>query len=648
MAIAGELPFPTGDESVKPRSESVNTLVDLYSHHQQRIYRYCLALLRNPDDAEDATQETFTRAAPFLPKLPGDLSAYLTTVARNICCDVVRARSRKSVPIDNVPLTDRRVSPERQSVDWDVVRRMWRQLTPSERLLFAYTFAGYKYEEIATRTGMSRPSVSVGLARARRRLRDLAAATGTLALLPLAVRRLLERIGRRAGAAANSAPAVVMQVADQAGVFVAGLVAGAFTASASVVAMPGMVPTAAHHSTTSSEPGSSPAAAAAAALTTLGTNGANVASRPSGSARSSALPPPATPPAALAPATADLPGVGATPETTGINFMAASPQYSTDRTVYISGSVLGNDCVGYMPSSCAALFRTSDAGATWTRLALIDNTAGSILLPPTYPADPAFFVVTTNVRLLGSSRGDGTFDWSVPAVTAAAIAPTSTTGHDRLATVVDGAVAFFDAGNSTPQPGPALPASFVPTVIAYRDADHVVVGGYSPSAAAGGIAESVTVCPLAGLCAPATVFPDPGSFPIVSTLPGTPSNQLVVVTTSNHLFVSTDGGNSFKAALTAPGDRSLTTATVGEGPFGPRIVASSVDNSMMRHPVVLISDDLGATFTDATGNLNAISPLLTLSAYPDGTLLTGILASTTVNHFALRQSEATGVWIDPS
>jgi len=651
VAISGELPLPVeyGSSSsrpgVRPDPTQVNTLVDLYRSHQQRIYRYCLALLRNPDDAEDATQETFTRAAPFLPNLPGDLSAYLTTVARNICCDVVRARARGSVPIETVPLADRKVSPERQSVDWDVVRRMWRQLSPSERLLFAYTFAGYKYEEIANRTGMSRPSVSVGLARARRRLRDLAAATGTLGLLPLGLRRLLERLGRRANALASSAQTTVLGMADQVGLVVTGLLSGLFAISASApAAMPPMAVVAAQRPAAVADPVIQPVAVTTAPVLAARLAPTGRAAHTSGTSQQSGSSVPQLPGGA----SSLLPGAEATPLDSHINQTAASPDYPSDHTVVVAGTV-SVGCVGGPP--CEALFRTTDAGASWSRLAYLTYQDGPILLPPTYPTDPAIFMLVPNTGLEESPTGDGNFSRVLPGISSAAIAPWSPPDQDEVAGIAGNTLQIYPPGATAPASTTALPANFVAGSVAFTAPDMVAVGGWM-GAAGGPFAVSgvgaVTLCPLSGACAPAVTLPgSSGVAPILGATPGVATDHLVVATSPTGAYISRDSGRSFTLALPAPSGTAFQTGTVGEGPVGPRILLSTASTPQRPQVVVLSSDNLGQSFTAITGNLDSISTLIGTAAYPDGTILAA-LGSDAQNRFALRQTTGNGTWINPS
>lgn len=70
--------------------------VDLEEYYD-RIYRYCYMQLRHRQAAEDATQETFLR---FLQnhsyREMGKKSAYLYTIARNLCMDYYRKNAKIS------------------------------------------------------------------------------------------------------------------------------------------------------------------------------------------------------------------------------------------------------------------------------------------------------------------------------------------------------------------------------------------------------------------------------------------------------------------------------------------------------------------------------------------------------------------------
>ena len=76
-------------------------LTELFEQHGRMVYGLCRALLRNPDDADDATQATFVSAYRSL--LGGgevrEPAAWLATIARNECGARARARMREPLPL---------------------------------------------------------------------------------------------------------------------------------------------------------------------------------------------------------------------------------------------------------------------------------------------------------------------------------------------------------------------------------------------------------------------------------------------------------------------------------------------------------------------------------------------------------------------
>jgi RNA polymerase sigma-70 factor (ECF subfamily) len=65
--------------------------------YQVEVWRLCLHLLRDPQAAEDASQETFIRVFRFIGKFKGDakFTTWLLSVARNCAHDELRRLARR-------------------------------------------------------------------------------------------------------------------------------------------------------------------------------------------------------------------------------------------------------------------------------------------------------------------------------------------------------------------------------------------------------------------------------------------------------------------------------------------------------------------------------------------------------------------------
>ncbi len=70
-----------------------------------KLYRYCFYRLRDREEAEDITQETFLRYFSREKGLGGEPAlCYLYTIARNLCVD--RCRRPKSAPLTEEPTAE--------------------------------------------------------------------------------------------------------------------------------------------------------------------------------------------------------------------------------------------------------------------------------------------------------------------------------------------------------------------------------------------------------------------------------------------------------------------------------------------------------------------------------------------------------------
>jgi RNA polymerase sigma factor (sigma-70 family) len=141
------------------------------SAHSQSVLRVCRVVV-GPHDAEDAWAETFLAAMRAYPDLPADanVEAWLVTIAHRKAIDVLRARQRRAVPVEEVP--DRPTPAGLATVEhldlWDAVRG----LPPKQRQVVAYHYvAGLPYAEVARIIGgtteAARRAAADGIARLR-------------------------------------------------------------------------------------------------------------------------------------------------------------------------------------------------------------------------------------------------------------------------------------------------------------------------------------------------------------------------------------------------------------------------------------------------------------------------------------------------
>ena len=138
----------------------------LVTEHENRLYRAALAILGNPQEAEDAVQDAFVRYLERAPEALEHPGAWLMRVLVNGCRSRLRLAWRRVGPLPEtlcVPGPE-----ERQELE-----ELW-SLPPEDRaVLHLYYYEGYATDEIARLTGMKPGTVRARLARAREKLRRL-------------------------------------------------------------------------------------------------------------------------------------------------------------------------------------------------------------------------------------------------------------------------------------------------------------------------------------------------------------------------------------------------------------------------------------------------------------------------------------------
>jgi RNA polymerase sigma factor (sigma-70 family) len=145
--------------------------------HRQDLFRFLVALVGR-QEADDCFQETLMSAIRAYPRLDSraNMRAWLFTIARRKAIDAHRARSRRPLPVEEVP-EPRATRPDPTGTNGlGVDRELWdlvRALPPKQRGAVGLRFvAGLSHAELAEALGCSeeaaRQSLYAGLTKLRK------------------------------------------------------------------------------------------------------------------------------------------------------------------------------------------------------------------------------------------------------------------------------------------------------------------------------------------------------------------------------------------------------------------------------------------------------------------------------------------------
>ena len=144
----------------------------LYRSTEKAVYALALSILKNPHDAEDIVQETYlkVRAAAHLYVPQGKPLAWLLTITKNLCRDLLRGQSRTEAAPDGAE-DDLRFSYVSDPTDRLVLEAALKALGEEERqVVLLHAASGLKHREIARDLGLPLSTVLSRYSRALKKL----------------------------------------------------------------------------------------------------------------------------------------------------------------------------------------------------------------------------------------------------------------------------------------------------------------------------------------------------------------------------------------------------------------------------------------------------------------------------------------------
>lgn len=171
------------DLVLRAKDGSQEAFTDLVRKYHERIYRIAYRIVHDPDEADEITQETFSRAVTALDRFDFRAKFYtwIVSIARNAAFDALRSMQRRSRyksaenGLDRYdagglgdPVTASAASEAKQLIQKALERLSVRDRT----LIVLREYESLQYDEIARVMGCSVGTVESGLHRARKRIRQ--------------------------------------------------------------------------------------------------------------------------------------------------------------------------------------------------------------------------------------------------------------------------------------------------------------------------------------------------------------------------------------------------------------------------------------------------------------------------------------------
>ncbi|MEE8138887.1 MAG: sigma-70 family RNA polymerase sigma factor [Thermoanaerobaculia bacterium] len=173
MALQTAAPTESEESRLIARSRNGDSEAfgQLVWRHQRRVFRLAGRFFRQPQEVEDAAQETFLAAWRKLDtyRAEAPFEHWLTRICLNCCYARLRKRRRHEEAIEREPAAPQPDPDARLEVE-----RLLGRLSSQDRFMLLLLYGeGWSVAQVAERLGWSPVNVKVRAHRARRRLRRL-------------------------------------------------------------------------------------------------------------------------------------------------------------------------------------------------------------------------------------------------------------------------------------------------------------------------------------------------------------------------------------------------------------------------------------------------------------------------------------------
>lgn len=152
--------------------------LQLYNQYCGGMFYVAMRFVKNTDDAEDITQESFIKAFQKIHQFKGDVSfgAWLKRIVINKSIDFLKAKKERLVPLDEsyMQVVEDDDWTVEEGISLEEVRLAMEQLPEKYRyVVMMFLLEGYDHREIANVLGLSETACRTRLLRGKGFLKEL-------------------------------------------------------------------------------------------------------------------------------------------------------------------------------------------------------------------------------------------------------------------------------------------------------------------------------------------------------------------------------------------------------------------------------------------------------------------------------------------
>ena len=162
---------------IKAQKGDLTAFESILSFYEKAIFNYCLRIVKNKDNAEDITQDTFIKVYTHRKSIDPEknIKTWIFTIATNTAYDFLRNKKRKnetSLEEENETILDLKAYYSEEGMVSDIEKALSKINIEYKKALLLFYQEGFEYKEIALILGIPINTVKTHISRGKEQLKE--------------------------------------------------------------------------------------------------------------------------------------------------------------------------------------------------------------------------------------------------------------------------------------------------------------------------------------------------------------------------------------------------------------------------------------------------------------------------------------------